>query len=188
MSVAGARVEAARAGGLTIPVLAATDAESQIQIPYNARGDALSIAIEHAGVRRQLAPVELRAASPAIFVDREGAPLLLDADSGVLLDAMHPARSRAHIQILATGLGAVIPDWPAGLAAPLENPPRVTAPVRAWLDRAPVEVTQAALAPGYIGFYLVEIEIPTIVNYGPAELYLEAAGQPSNRVRVYIEP
>jgi hypothetical protein len=26
------------------------------------------------------------------------------------------------------------------------------------------------------------------VNYGPAELYLEVDGQPSNRVRVYIEP
>jgi uncharacterized protein (TIGR03437 family) len=45
-----------------------------------------------------------------------------------------------------------------------------------------------SLSPGYVGFYLVEIEIPKIVNYGPAELYVEVDGQPSNRVRVYIEP
>jgi uncharacterized protein (TIGR03437 family) len=74
------------------------------------------------------------------------------------------------------------------LPAPLENPPQVVAGVRAWLDRVPVEVMRAVLAPGYVGFYLVEIEIPKIVNYGPAELFLEAAGQSSNRVRVYIEP
>jgi len=51
-----------------------------------------------------------------------------------------------------------------------------------------VQVTRAILAPGYIGMYLVEIEVPNIVNYGPAELYIETDGQPSNRVRVYIEP
>jgi uncharacterized protein (TIGR03437 family) len=51
-----------------------------------------------------------------------------------------------------------------------------------------VEVTRAGLAPGYIGFYLVEISVPKIANYGPAELYLDVDGAASNRVRVYIEP
>jgi uncharacterized protein (TIGR03437 family) len=63
----------------------------------------------------------------------------------------------------------------------------VVATVSAYLDRQPVEVTRAVLAP-YIGFYLVEINIPKIVNSGPEELYLEVGGQASNPVRVYIEP
>ena len=67
-------------------------------------------------------------------------------------------------------------------------PHAVVASVRALLDRNPVQVTRAILYPTYIGMYLVEIEIPNIVNYGPAELYIEVDGQPSNRVRVYIEP
>jgi uncharacterized protein (TIGR03437 family) len=187
MSVLGARVESARAGDLAVPVLAATDAESQIQIPYDARGETLAISVDAAGARHQFAPLRLGLAAPAIMVV-DGMPLMLDADSGTLLDAMHPARSRTRVQILATGLGSVTPPWPAGIPAPLENPPRVAAPVRAWLDRAPVEVTRAELAPGYAGIYLVEIEVPAIVNYGPAELYLEAAGQTSNPVRVYVEP
>ncbi len=70
----------------------------------------------------------------------------------------------------------------------MDNPPKVMATVKAWLDRAPVEVTRAVLAPGLVGFYLVDIEVPKIVNYGPAELYIEAGGQTSNRVKVYIEP
>ena len=37
-------------------------------------------------------------------------------------------------------------------------------------------------------FYLIEIELPGIVNYGPAELYIEADGRESNRVRIFIEP
>src|SRR5439155_11159515 len=133
--------------------------------------------------RLLLPSLPLQAAAPAIFVDRDGSPLLLDSETGVMLDAMRPAHSNARIQILATGQGRVNPDWPTGLAAPLENPPQVAGSVRAYLDRTPVDVTRAVLAPGYIGFYLVELEIPKIVNYGPAELYLEVDGQGSNRVR-----
>jgi uncharacterized protein (TIGR03437 family) len=126
--------------------------------------------------------------SPAIFVDRDGTPLVLNADSGVLLDAMNPARSSGRLQVLMTGLGRVRPDWPAGVAGPADEPPRVLAPVRAYLDRAPLEVTRAVLAPGYIGLYLVEIHLPAVVNAGSAELYLESDTRESNRVRVWLEP
>ena len=189
LSIEGARVNSANAGGLPVPVLLATDTESQIQIPFEARGDSLALAIDGSAGARVLPSVPLLSTAPAIQLDpSDGAPLLLDADNGVLLDAMHPAHSNARIQILATGLGSVQPSWPTGLPAPADTPHTVAAPVRALLDRAPVSVTRAILAPGYVGMYLVEIEIPNIVNYGPAELYIEVDGQPSNRVRVYIEP
>jgi uncharacterized protein (TIGR03437 family) len=131
----------------------------------------------------------LRPVSPAIFVANvDGAPMVMDADSGLLLDAGNPARSGARIQILATGLGRVRPDWPTGLAAPLENVPKVVAPLRVTLDRNPLEVTRATLAPGYVGFYVVEAQLPDVVNAGPAELMLEAGGQQSNPVRIYLQP
>lgn len=188
-NIEGARVNSANAGGLSVPVVLATDTESQIQIPFEMRGDSIALSIEGPGGARVFPSVPLVTASPAIQVDpRDGNPLLVDADSGALLDAMHPAHSHAHVLILATGLGRVEPTWPTGLPAPADIPHTVSAPVRAFLDRAPVRVARAILAPGYIGMYLIEIEIPNIVNYGPAELYIETDGQPSNRVRVYIEP
>jgi uncharacterized protein (TIGR03437 family) len=186
VSVLGARVQSARAGDLQVPVLTSNDTESQLQIPFEARGDSLSLAVEGPNGRMTL-PMQLEAASPGILVERDGSPILLDGDSGVILDAMNAAHSRGRIQILATGLGRVNPDWPTGLAGPIENPPQVVAPVKVYLDRQPVEVTRAELAP-FIGYYMIEIEVPAIVNYGPAELYLEAGGQASNRVRVYIQP
>jgi uncharacterized protein (TIGR03437 family) len=188
-SVEGARVSSANAGGLSIPVLFATDKESQIQIPFEIRGDSVALAIDGPGGTRMLPALPIVSTAPAIQLDpADGAPLLLDADNGVLLDAMHPAHSHARIQILATGLGQVQPSWPTGLPAPADTALSVAAPVRVLLDRAPVSVTRAILDPGFVGLYLVEIEIPSIVNYGPAELYIEVDGQPSNRVRVYIEP
>lgn len=188
-SILGRRVEAARAGGRDVPILAVTDAESQIQVPFEITGSALSLALRDGGsASLYTLGVPLASAAPAIFVDPDGSPLILDADSGVLLDALRPARSGARVQILATGLGRVRPAWPTGMAAPLEDPPGVVAEVRVYLDGAPVEVTSATLAPGYVGFYLVEIRIPDIVNAGPAEVYLDAGGNQSNRTRVYLEP
>lgn len=187
-TVAGARLESASAGGIRVPVLVAADTESQIQIPFEVTGASLTLDVTGSAGNRVLSPLALNTTAPGILVDGDGSPLLLDADRGVRLDGITPARSRMRVQIFATGLGRVRPDWPAGTPAPFENLPEVVAPVSAYLDREPVEVLRAVLAPGYIGVYLVEIEVPTLVNAGAAELYIEAGGQSSNRVRVYIEP
>lgn len=185
LTVLGARVSAASTGDLAVPVLAATNTESQIQVPFNVSGDTLPLVLM--GTKRDY-NVRLQSVAPAIFTDRDGTPMLIDADSGLLLDASHPVRPGTRVQIIATGLGRVTPDWPAGVAAPLTNPPRVTATVHAWLDREAVEVTTAALAPGYAGMYVVEIRIPPVVNAGPAELYIDADGHDSNSVRIWVEP
>lgn len=188
LSVLGARVDSAQTGNLAVPVLAANDTESQIQIPFNASGDSVALSFGSGSGARVLPAMPLLTASPGIFLNQDGSPVALDAETGLMLDAMNPAHTNSRIQILATGLGQVTPDWPAGLEAPMENSPKVVIPVMAALDRVPVEVTRAVLAPGLVGFYLVEIQVPKIVNYGPAELYIEAGGQSSNRVRIYIEP
>lgn len=188
VSILGAQVDRVIAGGIAAPVLAATSSESQIQIPFEVRGDAVPLTASLAGKSVSLPSLPLAPAAPVIFVARDGSPMLLDADKGVMLDAMTAAHSGTRIQILATGLGRVTPEWPTGVPAPIENAPRVAGNVRVYLDREPVEVARAELAPGYVGFYLVEITVPKIVNYGPAELYLSVDGSSSNRVRVYIEP
>ena len=191
LSILGRQVNLARAGEWNAPVLAASPAESQVQVPFEVSGSALTLALTTAGRSGQLerysVGLPLRQVAPAIFVDRDGTPMVLDADSGILLDAMAPARSGGRIQILATGLGKVRPDWPSGMPGPLEDPPRVVADVRVYLDRAPLEVIRATLAPGYIGFYLVEVQLPEIVNAGTAELMIEAGGEQSNRTRIYLE-
>ena len=187
VSVLGGPVRSAHAAGLEFPVLASSESATQLQVPFEAKGPSVALALDAASGPVSV-DLSVRSASPAIFVDRDGAPMLLDADTGLMLDAGNTARSNARIQILATGLGRVRPEWPTGLAAPLENPPSVVAKVQAFLDRAPIEVTRATLAPGYVGLYLIELQLPALVNAGPAELYLTTDGQESNRVRVYVEP
>ena len=186
ISIMGASVDQARAGDQPSPVLARSAVESQIQLPFQLTGSTVSLQLETSKGRTEIG-MPLEPTSPAVFVDRDGTPMVLNADSGVLLDLMQPARAGTRIQILAAGLGRVTPDWPAGVAAPLNAPPKVIAPLRVFLDRTPLEVTKATLAPGIVGFYLVEVILPSIVNSGPAELYLETGRSESNRVRIYLE-
>ena len=187
LSVIGGRVSAARGGNLDFPVLAAADDGSQIQVPFDAVGPSVILALQTAGGRVPVG-LQLQPVSPAIFVSRDGAPLLQDAESGLLLDVHNAAHSNARVQIFATGLGKVRPDWPTGLAAGLDNPPEVVAAVRAYLNGTAIPVTGATLAPGYIGFYLIEVQLPAINNAGPSELYISADGSESNHVQLVIEP
>lgn len=187
LSVAGARVVSATAGGQDVPVLAANDTESQLQLPFTLTGTNLALAIRGPQGSRELAPIPLQAVAPGIF-EVDGSPLLLDADRGVMLDGMNPARSRMRVQVMTAGLGRVRPDWPAGTPAPADNTPQVVAPVSAYWNREPVEVLRAVLAPGFTGVYLVEFEVPVQLQYGVSELYIQVNGQESNRVRVYSEP
>lgn len=187
LTVLGGRLLRAQAGLLPAPVLFASAAQSQLQVPFEASGSDLQLSVEMEQGQVTLS-VPLAQASPAIFVDRDGAALLMDGDTGLLLDSENPARSGMRVQILATGLGRVVPSWKTGEAAPAVEPPRVAVPVRAYLGGAPVEVSRAILAPGYIGFYLVEILLPSLADAGASELYLEASGRQSNKVRIYIDP
>ena len=183
LSYVGGPITQARTGDRVVPVLASNADEAQVQVPFDASGDGLPLIIDRRSIRLPLEPT-----APAIFVDRDGTPMIIDADTGVLLDAATRARPGMRVQILATGLGKVTPDWPTGVPAPLANAPRVTAPVKVYLDRVPVTVNKATLAPGYVGFYVIEFELPAIVNAGPAEVYLEAGGKASNRTRLIVQP
>ena len=187
LSVIGGRVSTAQGGDLSYPVLSASDRESQIQVPFEAVGPNVALSLETNAGRVTLG-LPVQPVAPAIFVGRDGLPMLYDADTGLPLDARNTAHSNGRIQILATGLGKVRPEWPTNLPAPHQNPPEVAASVKVYLDGSPLEVTRATLAPDFIGFYLLEAQLPPIANLGTSELYINAEGQESNRVQIVVEP
>jgi uncharacterized protein (TIGR03437 family) len=158
-----------------------------LQVPFEIAPGTLQLALESDG-NLWMAPLNVKQASPAIFVDPDGTPMIQDSASGLVIDAGTPLRAGAVIQVLATGLGRVTPEWPTGVPAPVDSPPAVAATVTAYLDGTPIRVTRATLAPTLVGTYLVELEIPSIVNRGASELRIVADGEESNRVKLYLEP
>jgi len=188
LTIAGGQAEMVTANSLPGVVLSATPVESQIQLPFDVAGDSVRITAQRAGAAALSFGLPLRQVAPAILVDGDGFPVVIDADTGLQVDALNPVRPGARLQIMATGLGRVRPDWPAGMPAPADRPPAVVAAVRVLVGGLPATVARSVLAPGYVGFYLVEFDAPQFLNAGIAELTVEAAGQLSNPVRVYTVP
>jgi uncharacterized protein (TIGR03437 family) len=184
-SLVGGKIQSVKAGDLTVPVLASANEESQIQIPFEVTGSQLSLSVTGAASITTMT-LALKAVSPAIFLDRNESPLLMDADTGLMLESKLSLRPHQRIHLLATGLGRTTPNWPTAVPAPVENPPAVSAAIQVFLGARPIDVSRATLAPGYVGLYLIEVELPSILDAGAAELYVSADGVESNRVRVYL--
>jgi uncharacterized protein (TIGR03437 family) len=186
LSVLGTNVNSAGDGNLKYPVLMASENGSQIQVPFDAAGSNIALALDTAN-GRLTANLPMQPVSPAILLGAGAVPMIYDADTDLPLDLRNAAHSNGRIAVLATGLGRVHPDWPAGVPAP-ENAPAVAAAVQAYLDGAPLQVARATLAPGHVGFYLVELQLPSTTNAGMSELHLNVDGRESNRVQLWIEP
>jgi uncharacterized protein (TIGR03437 family) len=186
LSVMGANVSQATAGGANVPVLAPGEARTEVQIPMNATGTTFSLAVNGPQGAKEFPAIALRATAPAIF-EIDGDPQLEDVDRNEMLDIQHPAHSHMRVRIYASGLGKVRPDWDAGVPGPVDNSPQVVASVIVYLNHEQVEVSRAILAPGLTGVYWIEIELPALLESGMADLYLRVGGQDSNHVRVYAE-
>lgn len=186
LTIVGSGVDRVTVNSLPGVILSSNAIESQIQVPFEASGDSLRVTASRTGASSLSFGMPLRQVAPAILTDGDGFPVIIDADSGLQIDALNPVRPGARLQILATGLGRVRPDWPAGMAAPAEHPPEVVAGPRVLLDGVPVKVVRSVLAPGYVGFYLVEFDAPEFLDSGAAEVVIESGGQTSNTVRVYM--
>ena len=104
LSVLGTRVESADSDDIAVPVLDASETSSQIQVPFEAKGNTVSLSLSAAAGRFTVG-LPLQAVSPAIFVDSEGTPLILDASTGVLLDSSKPAHANAHRAGSRDGIG-----------------------------------------------------------------------------------
>jgi uncharacterized protein (TIGR03437 family) len=186
ISVLGARVDSVANRDAAYPVLASSDRSSQVQVPFEATAGTFALSLKGATDAWTI-PLTVQNTAPAIFVDADGAPLLVDAASGLVLDPKLAVSAGSSVGLLATGLGKVSPDWPTGVPAPADQPPVVADTVTAFLDGRPIEVTRAVLAPGYVGYYMVELQIPAIVNRGVSELRIVMNGAESNRVKLSLE-
>ena len=135
--------------------------------------------------------ITLAEARPGIFSTNQqgsGQGAILDAQ-GQLVDSAAPAAGGAIIQIFCTGLGATNPQVASGQAAPGAEPlARVVVAVEAQVGGRTATVHFAGLAPGFVGLYQVNVEIPADVEPGAAvPLLLLQNGVPSNTVTIAVQ-
>ena len=181
--------------GVPLPLLSISPWQINAQIPPGtSEGPAAFEVRFQDGFRTAPVAQMVKAFGPAIFLlplpsgggFSRGA--VFHAGTATPVDSANPATPGEALEIYASGLGPTNPFVPAGAPAPA-NPPAVTvAQPQATVGRMPARVLFSGLAPGFVGLYQVNIEVPGGAPPGNAiPLALSMAGIASNTVTLAVK-
>ena len=185
-------------GGVDAPLFFTSSGQVNAQIPFELAATSRPHVVvqtrrDGSGPESVTVPgtITLAEARPGIFSTNQqgsGQGAILDAQ-GRLVDSASPAGAGEIIQVFCTGLGATNPAVASGAPGPAAEPlARVVTAVEAQVGGRQATVHFAGLAPGFVGLYQVNVEIPAEVEPGPAvPLLLLQNGVPSNTVTIAVQ-
>ncbi len=157
------------------------------QVPWEvASGPNATIAVSNNGTAGASISVPVLAAQPGIFNYSAGGNTfgaILHANFQ-LADTAHPAKPGETVLIYCTGLGAVSSppaDGAAGNGQPTSLMPTV------MIGGTKAIVSFSGLAPGFVGLYQINAEIPAGLASGSQTVLVEAGGVSSNLVSLPVE-
>ena len=127
-------------------------------------------------------PVQVADVSPGIFTVNQqgtGAGAILHADNFQAVSESAPARPG---EFFCTGLGPVDPPVPSDDLAPSAEPLARTVNIpMVNIGGMPAQVTFSGLAPGFVGLYQVNLQVPAGVPSGTQEIEIIINGVPSRK-------
>jgi uncharacterized protein (TIGR03437 family) len=157
------------------------------QVPWEVAGKATAmIAVTNNTVTSPVVSVPVLAAQPAIFdysVGSEVFGAILHANFQ-LADTGHPAKAGEVVLIYCTGLGAVASppaDGSAGDGQVTTVKPSVT------MGGTAAPVSFSGLAPGFVGLYQVNAQVPAGLSAGNQAVLIKMGGASSNSVLLPIQ-
>lgn len=156
------------------------------QVPFEATGIMADVVLENNGSRSNAARATLSDAAPGIFLVDSANGAFLHADFGLVTAARPAARSEVLLAFL-TGLGSVNPPVATGFPAPSQEPlARTTANTTVTVGNQSATVLFSGLAPGFIGLYQVNFQVPSTAPAGSVDVVIAAAGTNSNTAKLEI--
>lgn len=157
--------------GIKAPLILASSAGAWFQTPSELPSGPTSLAITDSRGASHTIPVEIRPASPGVFVVAHG--------DGSVVNAQSPAAAGERIVVWATGLGHAQSDELSGRAAPMDHLVEMKNAVVATLNGDPATVVWAGLAPGFAALQVVIVQVPAGLSGSQAVLTLGMFGEPS---------
>jgi uncharacterized protein (TIGR03437 family) len=192
-------VSASFAGGLATPVLSVAPNQANIQIPWDLQGLSSAVLNVTGGDGSQTSfSVPLATYAPAIFTvnaQGTGQGMVTVAGTGALAAAAgsvggamtQAATAGQFISIECLGLGPVN-NTPANGAQTPDGTSTTLAPVSVLLNGVSVPASFAGLAPGLVGVYQVNVQIPDGAPTGTAvPISISVGGVVSNTVTIAIQ-
>jgi uncharacterized protein (TIGR03437 family) len=180
-------------GAVQAPLLFVGPNQVNLQVPPGlAAGSAVPVQLVRADGSSLLSTLSSTPTSPGIFtitMNGRGQAAVLNQDNTVNFGT-NPARRGSVIQIFATGAGETTPALAAGEAAPANGNPLVLTKVQptVTIGGKNAKVLFSGLAPGFVGLWQINAEVPADVTPGMAvPLVITAAGAQSNTVTIAVQ-
>ncbi len=165
-------------GGRAAPLFSVNPYQIAYQIPPDATigNDALQPQFAD-GVTAAASTASVAALMPSVLALIGTEAAVFHGNTGIAVDATHPATVGEVLVMYASGLGPTNPTVPAGSAAPANPPATTVNQPTVTIGSAQASVQFSGLAPGFVGLYQVNFVLPLGLNAGPQPLALSIAGQ-----------
>jgi len=183
--------------GVAAPLFFVSPLQINFQIPWEERGkSSLSVVVQSGTVASTPQTIILSAFNPGLFATNSqgaGQGAILLAGTGSLAapaDAFpdsHPAARGSFVELFATGLG-VVTNTPLTGTPDVAPPFSTTIQASVTIGNIDASVTFSGLAPGYVGLYQVNVQVPSNAPVGPAvPVVLTIGGTMSNTVTMAVQ-
>jgi uncharacterized protein (TIGR03437 family) len=187
-------------GDIALPVLYVSAAQVNALIPYSLSASANHpLLIQRNGTSSVPLDVTVADVLPAIYSTNQsgsGQGAVLLANQGLLAAPVNafpgsrPVKRGEFVEIYASGLGPVENTPPDGAAAPAAEPlARMKLTPVITIGGAPVtNIIYAGLAPGQVGLYQINVQVPDGAAAGDAVPVVVTVGaNPSNTVTIAVQ-
>jgi uncharacterized protein (TIGR03437 family) len=173
---------------LNAPLFYVSPSQVNLQIPWELAGQSsVSIRPVLFGVAGAIQTLRLAPFAPGIFVGAYGQAAIVDASNNLVFDS-NPASAGSLIQIYCTGLGAVTNPPASGAAASTTTLSPTTSNPTVMIGGLLAKVVFSGLAPGTVGEYQVQVQVPAGVASGSAiPVVLSMGGAISNIVTIDVK-
>jgi uncharacterized protein (TIGR03437 family) len=186
-------------GGGSVPLFFVSPSQFNFQIPlFTLTGQASTTLTVNQGGSQTTFTVLLQPFAPALFTTNEGgtgqASTLIAGTASIAaptdaFSGSRPAKIGDYISIYATGLGDVSNRPGPGAAGPVNPLATTLATPTVTVGGVQGTVSYSGLAPGYVGLYQINVQVPDGAPTGPnVPIVLTIGGVPSNTATIAVDP
>jgi uncharacterized protein (TIGR03437 family) len=175
--------------GTEAPLFFVSGGQVNFQVPWELSGQSVTVTATVNSQTGAAQTMTLAPFAPAIFTtdsSGSGQGAILDA-SYHLVDYSNPATAGSTISIYCAGLGPVANQPPTGSPTPL-SPLSWSGTPTVTIGGVPANVSFSGLAPGYVGLYQVNAQVPQGTATGPAiPVVISIGAVASNTVTMAVQ-
>jgi uncharacterized protein (TIGR03437 family) len=182
--------------GFAVPLFFASPGQINFQVPWELADKPnadLSVAVP--GFNEKSVKLNLTPYSPGIFTvgapDGQAIAVIagtssLAAPVGTVLGS-RPANRGEYITVYCNGLGPVMNQPATGTVSPTDPPATTTTQPKVTIGGQSANVTFSGLAPGLVGVYQLNVQIPPLSTTGDlVPIGLTIGGAPSNTATIAV--